>query len=213
MAGPLVLLGFGGMWFLPLLTAMVTGDLFSAEDHHGTWKTYLTRSTSRNKVFVAKVFAGGLYALALVVLMTVVSIVSFGLRFGFHPLTALSGEDISPGRAVLLVAASWLLALFPLLAFTALALASSLLSRNGIAGVLTPVIVSFLMQLLGFLNVGGSTLRHYLLTSQFEAFHGLFHDPRYTAMVVRVIWVSAVYAVAPIVVSYVVFRRRDITGG
>ena len=36
MAGPLVLLGFGGMWFLPLLTAMVTGDLFSAEDHHGT---------------------------------------------------------------------------------------------------------------------------------------------------------------------------------
>ncbi len=213
LAGPLVLLGFGGMWFLPLLTAMVTGDLFSAEDHHGTWKTYLTRSVSRDKVFVAKVLAGALYAAALVVLMTIISIVGFGLRFGFHPLTSLSGEDISPGRAVLLVAGSWLLALFPLLAFTALALASSLLSKNGIAGVLTPVIVSFLMQLLGFLNAGGSTLRHYLLTSQFEAFHGLFHDPRYTAMVVRVIWVSVLYAVAPIAVSYVVFRRRDITGG
>ena len=58
LAGPLVLLGFGGMWFLPLLTAMVTGDIFSAEDHHGTWKTYLTRSVSRNRVFLAKMIAG-----------------------------------------------------------------------------------------------------------------------------------------------------------
>jgi ABC-2 type transport system permease protein len=213
LAGPLVLLGFGGMWFLPMLTAIVAGDLFSTEDHHGTWKTYLTRSVSRQRVFVAKTLAGAIYTTALVVLMTAVGIVGFGLRFGFHPLIALSGEDVGAGRGVMLIIASWALSLLPLLAFTSLALACSLLSRNGITGVVTPIVIAFLMQLLGFLNAGGSIARHYLLTTQFEAFHGFFHDPTYTNMVIRAVWVSVLYAVPPIVVAYAVFRRRDITGG
>ena len=43
----LLVLGFATQWVLPLLTAIVAGDIFASEDHHGTWKTVLTRSTSR----------------------------------------------------------------------------------------------------------------------------------------------------------------------
>jgi hypothetical protein len=46
---PLVILGFSGQWAMPLLTAMVSGDIFSSEDHFGTWKTVLTRSRSRGQ--------------------------------------------------------------------------------------------------------------------------------------------------------------------
>jgi ABC-2 type transport system permease protein len=213
LAGPLVLLGFGGLWFLPMLTAIVAGDIFSSEDHHGTWKTLLTRSVSRRQVYVAKAIAAGLYATTLVVLMTIASIVACGVRFGFHPLVALSGEEIGPGRGVALIAASWALTLLPLLAFTAIALACSLISRNGITGVVAPIMISFLMQLLGFLNAGGSIGRHFLLTTQFEAFHGFFHDPSYSTMIVRAVWVSLLYAIPPIVISYRIFSRRDVVGG
>ena len=34
---PMVILGFGGQWLLPVLTAIVAGDIFSSEDHFGRW--------------------------------------------------------------------------------------------------------------------------------------------------------------------------------
>lgn len=51
-----------------------------------------------------------------------------------------------------------------------------------------PVFIALAMSLLGALN-GVSELRHYLLTTQFEA----FHTPRYDAQVFRALWVSAIY--------------------
>ena len=39
LAVPLLMLGFATQWILPLLTAIVAGDIFASEDHHGTWKT------------------------------------------------------------------------------------------------------------------------------------------------------------------------------
>src|SRR3954453_8497755 len=47
----LLVLGFAAQWVLPLLTAIVAGDIFASEDQHGTWKTVLTRSTSRAQLF------------------------------------------------------------------------------------------------------------------------------------------------------------------
>ena len=53
----MVVLGFCGQWALPALVAIVAGDVFSAEDHLGTWKTVLTRSRSRGEIFAGKVLA------------------------------------------------------------------------------------------------------------------------------------------------------------
>src|SRR4051794_3413587 len=54
LAVPLLMLGFATQWILPLLTAVVAGDIFASEDTHGTWKMVLTRSTSRTQLFWAK---------------------------------------------------------------------------------------------------------------------------------------------------------------
>src|SRR5690242_3066048 len=43
-AVPLLVLGFAGTWAFPLLTSLVAGDIFAAEDAHGTWQALLTRS-------------------------------------------------------------------------------------------------------------------------------------------------------------------------
>src|SRR5262249_42654354 len=43
-AVPLVVLGFAALWVLPVLASVAGGDVFSAEDRYGTWKTVLTRS-------------------------------------------------------------------------------------------------------------------------------------------------------------------------
>src|SRR3954453_23957984 len=40
-AAAVVVLGFAGAWGFPVLAGVVAGDLFAAEDRHGTWKTLL----------------------------------------------------------------------------------------------------------------------------------------------------------------------------
>src|SRR5262249_18460451 len=67
---PMVILGFGGQWFLPVITAVVAGDIFSAEDHFGTWKTILTRSRGRGELFAGKFLAALTFAVAMVILLT-----------------------------------------------------------------------------------------------------------------------------------------------
>ena len=60
-AVPLVCLAFGAFWLLPLITALVAGDIVANEDHNGTLKTILTRSVERWHVFAGKVLAALTY--------------------------------------------------------------------------------------------------------------------------------------------------------
>ena len=55
----LVILGFAGSWGFPIVAGVLAGDLFSSEDRHGTWKTILTRSCTREDVFAGKLLAVG----------------------------------------------------------------------------------------------------------------------------------------------------------
>ena len=64
LAIPLVMLLFGSIWFFPLITALVAGDIVASEDHNGTLKTILTRSVERHHVFAGKVLAALTYAVA-----------------------------------------------------------------------------------------------------------------------------------------------------
>ena len=51
---PLVCLAFGSFWLIPLITALVGGDIVATEDNNGTLKTILTRSAERWQVFAAR---------------------------------------------------------------------------------------------------------------------------------------------------------------
>ena len=45
------------IWGLPLITALVAGDIVASESHNGTLKTILTRSRERGEIFAGKVLA------------------------------------------------------------------------------------------------------------------------------------------------------------
>ena len=92
----LLVLGFASQWVLPLLTAVVAGDIFAGEDQQGTWKTVLTRSTSRGRIFWAKVLAATGFATLAVVLLATSTILSSLLVLGRDPLVGLSGRRSPP---------------------------------------------------------------------------------------------------------------------
>ena len=56
-------------------------------------------------------------------------------------------------------------------------------------------------------------IKPYLLTEQFENWHGLLRTPTDWAPVLHSIWVSALYAAPSLFAAYLVFLRRDVAGG
>jgi len=99
-----------------------------------------------------------------------------------------------------------------LLGFTSMAILASVVSRNSAVGIVTPIVVGMLMQLYSFLN-GVDWIRHLLLSTCFDSWHGLLADHPYYQPLIRSLIVSVVYIVACLGAAFAVFRRRDITGG
>lgn len=211
-AVPLLLLGFATQWVFPLLTSIVAGDVFAAEDQLGTWKTVLTRSVSRTQLFWAKTLAATTFAGAVLAVLAASTIVSSLLIVGTQPLVGLTGQSIPSGTALRLVLASWALELAPLLGFTALSILLSVRTRNPAVGVIGPVVLGFAMALVG--SIGGiGLLRRALLSTPLESWHGLFTASPFTGPIAQGLGVSAVWTVVCLALAHSSLRRRDITGG
>jgi ABC-2 type transport system permease protein len=208
----LLVLGFASQWVLPLLTAIVAGDIFASEDQQGTWKTVLTRSTSRSTLFLAKAVVSIVFAVVALVLLAVSTVASSVLIVGHQPLTGLTGQTISPHSALVLVSAAWASMALPMIGFTCLALLFSVWSRYAAVGIAAPVVTGLVMQLVGALG-GIETLRPFLLSTPFEAWHGLLASPRFTGPFLDGVVTSAGWSVVCLVAAFLIMRRRDITEG
>lgn len=208
----LLVLGFAGQWVLPLLTAVVAGDIFASEDSHGTWKTVLTRSTGRFRIFAAKTVVALAFGLLALAVLAISTIAASTVVEGRDPLTGLTGQVIPPHTALELVAAAWATAAAPVLAVTALAILLSVWSRNAAVGIAAPVVLALSMQLIGALG-GLESIRPVLFTTGFEAWHGLLTAPRFFGPLRDACVAAAGWTLVCLGASWVLFRRRDITGG
>ncbi|HEX3392583.1 MAG TPA: ABC transporter permease [Solirubrobacteraceae bacterium] len=207
----LLLLAFAGSWGFPLVAGIVAGDMFSSEDRYGTWKLVLTRSCSRGEVFAGKLLASAEFTIGLLVLTAASSIVAGVLLVGDQALVSLSGTVLSAGHSLGLVLASWLLCLFPALAFASLGVLLSIATRNGIFGVIGPGLAALAMQLL--LLVGSGIYAHMLLVgSAFGTWHALFSAHAFYGQVLVGILVSVVWTVVCLTVSWRILRKRDFAG-
>jgi ABC-2 type transport system permease protein len=211
-AVPLVCLAFGAFWLLPLITALVAGDIVANEDHNGTLKTILTRSVERWHVFAGKVLAALTYTAVVLVLYVGVALLAGGLMWGFDPLTTLSGTTVTSSRALLLTGAGTLAYLLPMTAIAGIGILLSTITRNSAAAVVGTLMVSIFVQIIGSISALDA-LDPYLLSTQFNAWQGILREPTDWAPIVRSAWVCALYALPAGFWALTVFLRRDVAGG
>jgi ABC-2 type transport system permease protein len=88
----------------------------------------------------------------------------------------------------------------------------STVTRNSAASVVGAVGVTILIFILAEIP-GLEGIRPYLLTEQYEAWHGLLRTPTNWAPIAHSAWLCALYAVPALVAGYLVFLRRDVAGG
>ncbi|MEV0400110.1 ABC transporter permease [Actinoallomurus sp. NPDC050550] len=209
-AGALVVLDFSRSWALPLLTALVAGDVFATEDRLGTWRHLLVAVRSPKRIFVAKSLAS-LTVLVLLVAGLAASGIAGGLAaVGNRPLVGLDGHLLTPAAAAGTVLLSWACVLAPTLAFAAIGLLGSVALGRSTMGLLMPALVAFALQLAQLLPLPVA-VQLALPSHAFLAWRGLFTSPAQVGPLLVGLAVSLAWAALATALAYHLFLRRDFT--
>jgi ABC-2 type transport system permease protein len=209
-AGPLVMLGFSGTWALPLVTSVIAGDVFAAEDRLGTWRHLLVAVRSPRRIFVAKALASLTVILLLVSGLAASSAAGGVVAVGNQPLVGLDGHLLTPADAAGTVLLAWVCVLAPTLALAAIGLLGSVALGRSPIGLLLPALVALGLQLAQMLSLPVS-VRLALPSYAFIAWNGLFTSPAQLGPLLIGIAVSLVWAVTATALAYLLFLRRDFT--
>jgi ABC-2 type transport system permease protein len=209
-AGSLVVLSFCGAWILPLLTSLVAGDVFAAEDRVGTWRHLLTVARSPRRVFGTKALAGLTVIVLLAAGLAVSSVVGGVAAVGDRSLVGLDGHVLSSGQAAGAVLIAWAAALTPTSALAAVGLLGSVALGRSPMGLLLPALLALLLQVVQVLPLPVA-VRVALPSHAFLAWRGLFTDPVQTGPLVVGVVVSLAWTVVATGLAYLLFLRRDFT--
>jgi len=206
-ATSLTLLNDASVYAVPLLAGLFAGDVFAGEDRHGTWKTILTRSSSRTNIFIGKALAAATCVWAAFIAIGIVSLIAGVAIVGGSPLVGLSGQLVADGQVWGLVAASWLYSLLPATTFIALGLLLSIASRSTIVGVLGPLVIAGGLQVLEAID-SGTVVRTISPATPFDAWHSLFIVPGSSGTLVQGAVTSIVWTVIFGGAALILLRRR-----
>jgi ABC-2 type transport system permease protein len=208
-ADSLLTLGFSTEWLMPFVIVGVAGDIFAEEDRLHTWSLLLTRSRSRQEVLAGKFLAISTYSLAVTIMLGLSATLSGAVIVGTQPLVSLDGTVLSASTAWAVTTESWATVLPPVLAIMAIALLVSVISRNSWVGVIVPLVIIFLFNVISQLSAI-DPVRPFLPTTGFDSWYGLARTSVYTNQIWASLEVSAAWVVVLLVASSLVFLRRDV---
>jgi hypothetical protein len=191
-----------------LIAALVAGDIVAGEDMGGTLKTILVRSLRRGEVLAGKALALLTYLVAALALFALAGVLAGVIAWGFHPLVNLSGHEISALHALGLTLVAMVLYAVPVLAGRASGCSCrwspATASRRSRERCSTRLRFRACRRCRRSLRLTPSCWS----TSSRP---GTTSSRRRPPAIVRSLWVSAAFALAPLMAAWAVFTRRDVT--
>jgi len=209
-AGTLVGLSASGTFVLPLVTALVAGDVFAVEDRLGTWRHLVVTVRSVRRIFLAKTLASLTLIVVLLAGLPASSIAGGLVAVGDKPLVGLDGHLLTSRQAAVGVLLAWACALAPTLAFAAVGWLGSVAFGRSPLGLVLPALLAAVLQAAQILPLP-VVVRAALPNFAFVAWHGLFTDPAQTRSIAVAMAVALVWALVATVVAHRLFLRRDFT--
>lgn len=193
-----------------IIVALVAGDIVAAEDLGGTLKTILIRSLRRGHVLAGKALALYTYLAVAMTVFFVVATVAGVIAWGFHPVINISGHQLGAFHALWLGVVSVAIYLVPVCALASFGLFLSVATRQSVAAIGGTLL--YAMSLQGVAAISAISAAHpYVLTNQLTAWHDLFQTPVAGGAILRAMWVSAAFALPPLLAAWAIFNRRDVT--
>jgi len=200
---------------IPLLIALVTGDLVSGEAAMGTIRMLLTQPISRTQLLLSKFIAGGIYTLIVIIWLGFMSVIMGKLLFGSGDLMVLNSD----GLVILQEAdVNWrylggfLVAFLALFTVSSLSICLSCFTDNSIGPIVTTMSIILLFTIIGTLDVHVfDFVRPLLLTTHMASWRSFFEDPLPILDIKNSILILLIHNVLLISISIYVFNKKDIT--
>ena len=200
---------------IPLLIALVTGDLVSGEAAMGTIRMLLTQPISRTQLLLSKFIAGGIYTLIVIVWLGFMSVIMGKLLFGSGDLMVLNSD----GLVILQEAdVNWrylggfLVAFLALFTVSSLSICLSCFTDNSIGPIVTTMSIILLFTIIGTLDVHVfDSVRPFLLTTHMASWRSFFEDPLPLQDIKNSILILLIHNILLISISIYVFNKKDIT--
>ncbi len=199
---------------MPLLVALVTGDLISGESSAGTIRLLATKPVSRAQIITAKIFAGSIYTFLLVIFLGAVSLFFGVLIFKTGDMMVLNSDRISilqSGDCFWRFVAACAIAFISLSVVSTFSLMLSSFSDNSIVPIVATMSVIIIFTIIGTMDVPlFNHIKPLLFTTHMIVWRNLFQDPLKTSVIIKSLIIMVIHIVAFLSITYYRFIKKDI---
>ena len=211
---------------VPLLIALVAGDMISGEANQGTLRLLLTKPVSRNHMILGKFTASAIYTLALLIWMAIWALGISMLIFGLDDMLILKSESVTQILSTDVLwryVAAFAFASLAMLTVSALSFFLSLFAENSIGPIMATMSIIIVFTILNALDLPiFNLIKPYLFTTPMLGWKGFFdvqineNNEQIVGSVENLpavlfsAGVLLLHIVGFLVASMVIFKRKDI---
>lgn len=199
---------------IPLLVALVTGDLVSGEAAMGSLRMLATKPISRTALLLSKYMAGAAYTLLILVWLGFMALGVGHLLFGSGDLMVLNSDGLTILQNSDLAwrfAGGFGVAFLALLTVATLSITFSCFSDNSIGPIVSTMAVIILFTIIGTLDVPVfDHVRPYLFTTHMVAWRSFFDDPLPLDTIRQSAVILLVHIVVLLAAALYKFNKKDI---
>jgi len=199
---------------VPLLIALVSGDVLSGEANMGTLRMLMTKPISRSQIVMSKFIASFIYTILLLTWMAFLSLVVSMMIFGTDDLLIFNSD-----KAILLreadvfwrFVAAFIYGAIGMTTVTALAILLSVFADNSIGPIVGTMSVIILFTIMTGLDLPFfDFLKPIMFTRHMLAWKGFFNEPVNFTSVIKSGCILVGHIVVFLGAAILVFRKKDI---
>jgi len=202
------------LWIhIPFLITLVAGDVIAGEGAAGTLRIYLTRPVSRGTVLTAKLSATFIYTALLILFFALMSLGLGSLWLGtgdlvvFHQGVLVLPKQVAWVRFLL----AFGFATGMMLVVAALCFMFSAMVSNAIGPIIGAMAVIIIGLAISTIPIDWfAAIKPYIFTTYFDIWQQVFFDPIPWGKIGHGALVLGVYGMGFVLISYLIFLRKDI---
>ncbi|HMF73625.1 MAG TPA: ABC transporter permease subunit [Flavitalea sp.] len=199
---------------VPLLIALVGGDMIAGEANLGTLRLLISKPVSRQGLMLSKFLATMVYTLLLLLWMAFLSLVISILIFGTSDLIIFKSTQIfilDKSDVMWRYFAAFGFAAIAMTAVAALSFLLSLFAENSIGPIVSTMSIVILFTILTTMDLPlFNTLKPFLFTSHMLGWKGFFDDPVNYESVFKSGAILILHIVVFVTAAIVIFKKKDI---
>ena len=200
---------------IPLLVALVTGDLISGEAAMGTVRMLATKPISRTKIVISKFIAGAVYTFILTLWLIFLSLFVSKFIFGSGDLIVLNSEGLvilKEQDILWRYGLSFIVAFLSLLTVSSVSICFSAFAENSIGPIVSTMAVIILFTIIGSMEVSVfQNIKPFLFTTHMASWRSFFEDPVPYSKIFNSIIILVVHNVLLVSIAVIKFNKKDIT--